>query len=791
MRVMEFVKLNTDPKVSPKAVVQGKYYRISVLTAGLIRFEYSKSGIFEDRATQSVINRNFPVPEFQAEETDAGIRIRTEKLEIRYDGNKFSPEGLSVKMGNGHLWHYGEEPRDLRGTTRTLDGADGAVPLGHGLISREGFSVLYDRSPVVLLSNGWVGRREAPEEDFYFWGYGHRYQECLKDFYRLCGPTPLLPRFVFGNWWSRYHRYSGEEYKNLVRRFEKEKIPFSVAVIDMDWHRVDDVPAEYGSGWTGYTWNRKLFPDPREFLEWLHRHGLKVTLNVHPADGIRAYEEAYPRIAEKMGIDPKTKEPVPFDVTDPHFMKVYFNDLCHPMEREGVDFWWLDWQQGTSTKIPGLDPLWMLNHYYYLDSRWKGTRALTFSRYAGIGSHRYPIGFSGDTIISWNSLKFQPYFTANASNIGYGWWSHDIGGHMKGTRDDELMARWIQLGVFSPINRLHSTNNPFSGKEPWNFNPTVEQVMIRYLRLRHALIPYLYTMNRIASYEGQPLIRPMYYLEPDREEAYHVPNNYYFGTQLMVSPITEKSDPKACVGKALTWIPEGTWYDFFRGRRYRGGFLRNLWRPIEEIPVLAKSGAVIPLKDMSEYDNSTQNPVSLEVRVYPGKKGSFILWEDDGKKAEVRPEDWASTHLSLKTEEGNTVFSVGSARGNTAVLPKTRNWKICFYGVENADPSVSLGGEHLPAETDYCRKSHCIRVTLRSVPVEKDLSIVFRGPLKEAVPDRKAEAYEILLRSQISNDLKVAVYRVVCEKGSGAVATLEAMGLPEAIFGALCEILTA
>ena len=98
----------------------------------------------------------------------------------------------------------------------------------------------------------------------------------------------------------------------------------------------------------------------------------------------------------------------------------------------------------------------MLNHYHYLDSGRRGNRRLTFSRYAGLGSHRYPIGFSGDTVISWDSLDFQPYFTATASNVGYGWWSHDIGGHMKGTKDDELATRWVQLGVFSPINRLHS-----------------------------------------------------------------------------------------------------------------------------------------------------------------------------------------------------------------------------------------------------------------------------------------------------------------------------------------------
>ena len=147
------------------------------------------------------------------------------------------------------------------------------------------------------------------------------------------------------------------------------------------------------------------------------------------------------------------------------------------MEDEGVDFWWLDWQQGTNTKVEGLDPLWMLNHYHFLDSAREGKRPMTFSRYAGVGSHRYPVGFSGDTVISWESLAFQPYFTNTASNIGYGWWSHDIGGHMQGTRDDELEARWYQYGVFAPINRLHSTQNEYIVKEPWRFRKEVCETM--------------------------------------------------------------------------------------------------------------------------------------------------------------------------------------------------------------------------------------------------------------------------------------------------------------------------
>ena len=112
-----------------------------------------------------------------------------------------------------------------------------------------------------------------------------------------------------------------------------------------------------------------------------------------------------------------------FDLTNPDFVDAYF-DMHHRMEAEGVDFWWLDWQQGGVTRQKGLDPLWMLNHMHYLDSGRGGNWPLTFSRYAGPGSHRYPVGFSGDTIVTWESLAFQPQFTATASNIGYGWGPH-------------------------------------------------------------------------------------------------------------------------------------------------------------------------------------------------------------------------------------------------------------------------------------------------------------------------------------------------------------------------------
>ena len=794
MNLKKFV-LEGNPVCRKEAVIVGDHFRITMLTTALIRFEYSEDGGFEDRATQMVCNRDFPVPEFRVSDGGEELHIYTKDLEIHYDRQKFSPSGLMIRVAGGkaseRVWHYGDEPKDLLGTARTLDEADGEIPLSHGIMSRNGFSVLDDSHTMAMGEDGMVEPRQGNRADFYFFGYGHRYVECLQDFYRLCGKTPLLPRYTFGNWWSRYHKYTETEYKELVERFEKEEVPFSVAVVDMDWHLVEDVPPVYGSGWTGYTWNKKFFPNPPEFMDWLHKHGYKITLNVHPADGVRAYEEAYPRVAEKMGIDPASKEPVLFDMTDPKFIETYFEELHHPMEEEGVDFWWLDWQQGTVTKVPGLDPLWMLNHYHYLDSKWKGKRALTFSRYAGPGSHRYPVGFSGDTFITWESLKFQPYFTANASNIGFGWWSHDIGGHMFGYRDDELTARWVQLGVFSPMNRLHSTDNPFNGKEPWKYNQIVETVMKNFLKLRHKLVPYLYTMNRRASRAGLPLVQPMYYLEPEREETYEVPNNYYFGTEMMVSPITDKLDPVTGLAGAKTWIPQGIWYDFFNGRAYKGGRKVNLWRDIYEMPVLVREGSIIPLKDMEGYDNSIENPEKLEVLVYPGKSGEFVLWEDGGDTPEDLDENWVSTRMTKTADENGTVFIVEAAQGNTAVIPQKRSWKIRFCNIQDKPQEVTVNGQvYKDAEFAEDKKLHGTIVILKDVPADAQVKVTFAADAAVYQRDYAEEVYEILEKAQITYAQKTDVYKVVKELGTEAVPVLVSMNLNPSLLGVLMEILT-
>ena len=830
------------PAMSPTTTLQGEHWRIGLITESLIRLEWSDSGEFEDRATLMAVDRAFlpsGAVDYTTGERDGMLVVETPALRLTYDRKPFSKEGLTIVVkgvpdSQFNTWHYGDDPKgNLGGTARTLDEADGAIPLGQGVISRDGWAVLDDSAsnvfvtadadgnlPDGVVAYGGIGvaPRDHRETDIYFFGYGRRYREAVHDFQKLSGPAPLLPRFALGNWWSRYYRYSQDEYLDLMDRFKAEGIPFTTSVIDMDWHLVDDVDPRFGSGWTGYTWNRKLFPDHRAFLEGLHDRGLKTTLNVHPRDGIRAFEEPYAKAAATVGVDAEAQEPVEFDLTNPRFVRAYF-DMHHDLETEGVDFWWLDWQQGGVTRQPGLDPLWVLNHLHYLDSGRDGRWPLTFSRFAGPGSQRYPVGFSGDTVVTWKSLKFQPYFTATASNIGYGWWSHDIGGHMFGYRDEELEARWYQLGVFSPINRLHSTCSPFSGKEPWNFHEPVRSAMVDVLRLRQALMPYLYTMNWRAAVDGDPIVEPMYWANPNLGESYEVPDEFRFGTELVVAPVVDPMDKASMRGKADAWLPQGDWFDFFDGRRYvaadPAGRRLAVWRTIDRIPVFTKAGGIVPMQS-DPLSDMTVNPRALDVVVFPGADGSFAMREDSGEFREVCADAAAAqesatavTAMTWQWDDGRSPqFVIEASTGNTSVVPERRDWTLIFRGVARSAMQVIVGGEAWDKDlvgttvVDYDAETLSLSVKLYDVPSSSRIQVLFPQGLALAESPVEADCERILFAAQMLYTTKEHAMAQISRYGVAAIPGLRTLEreqrnerdffqshMPESVIGALEEVL--
>lgn len=795
----EIYRMKTTPAACPDNMVTGEHYRITVLTQGLLRLEYSPDGIFEDRPTQTVLHRDFPKTDFRVVRGQGKLELYTQCLHLVYDEKPFSAQGLSIQITGAFteynsIWRYGQKVGDLGGTARTLDEANGAIPLGPGILSRSGFAVLDDSTSQILLEDGWLEPRKKDIQDLYFWGYGHDYTQALQDFYRLCGATPMLPRFALGNWWSRYYRYTQDSYLELMDRFQQENIPFTVGVIDMDWHLVDIDP-KYGSGWTGYTWNRELFPDPPSLLAELHRRGMKVTLNVHPADGVRAHEEQYLPMAKEMGVDWQAEDPVACDPADPKFLEAYFKYLHHPLEEQGVDFWWIDWQQGSLCKVEGLDPLWIFNHYHFLDSGRDGKRPMTFSRYAGPGSHRYPVGFSGDTIVTWESLQFQPYFTANASNIGYGWWSHDIGGHMHGYRNDELVTRWVQLGVYSPINRLHASNSPFQGKEPWRYKGEARQVMSEALRERHRLVPYLYTMNYRAWKEGAPLVEPLYYRWSEAPEAYEHKTQYCFGTQLMVAPITSPRIEGLNVAKVAAWLPEGTWYDVYTGMVYTGGRTLDLYRSLDSIPVLAPAGAILPLTDEISGTQAASNPASLRIKVFAGADGDFTLYEDDNTTQKYLDGVCVTTPMTYREGDGRAVFTVHPAQGERSLIPEKRSFTVELMGFADAAGAVEakVDGAAALTRASYDAFRRVLTVAVEDVPVEAGVEICLSLEHRVEGNDTVERCFRFLDQAEVEFDLKDAIYRCITQESRTSVllGQLQAMELDRDLYGALMELLTA
>ena len=723
-------------------------------------------------------------------------KITINKIEITTKKNIFtcstvSGKVLSIKLADGRtIKNY--KSGNLKGTSRTLD-ITAIDKVGDGVCSRNGVALLDDSKTLAMKPDGTILPRDNKESDVYYFAYGNDYIGATTDLYNLTGKVPLIPRYALSNWWSRYKDYSQEEYLNLMDKFKEEEIPITVATVDMDWHWVkikekfgkdshkmskhlnfmEYVYDVWSTGWTGYSFNTELFPDPDGFLKKLKDDNYRVTFNIHPSMGVRWFEDQYKEMCEAMGQDPKTKEPVKFDITDKKFTEKYFDILHHPFEKKGVDFWWIDWQQGKNTAVKGLDPLWALNHYHFLDNAKDNHRPLILSRFCGAGSQRYPLGFSGDTTQTWKSLDYQPGYTATASNVAYPWWSHDIGGHCMGIKDDELYLRWVQLGVFSPVMRLHSTNNEFMGKEPWNYSTSVRKIATDALRLRHRLLPYIYTMNYRTHTECRAICEPMYYAYPEDENAYNCRNEFFFGTELIVAPITQRTSPKTNMASVKVWIPEGRYTDVFTGRIYSGNKFVEMYRDLETIPVLAKEGAIIPL-DVNDRTNDCSNPEKLELLVYRGNN-TFTLYEDDGETLSYRDGEYLKTAFTV-AENGNTVsFKIAKAEGTASVVPATRTYVVSFKDIVSAE--VTVNG----AKADAKSVNGTLEVIV-TAGADATTEIVMSNCVFLKNEDRRQALIHTVAKFQTLNDTKNKFKKMLT---TGRIPS----GIPKEFAGAIREVM--
>ncbi|MCR5696750.1 MAG: DUF5110 domain-containing protein [Marinilabiliaceae bacterium] len=767
-----------SPQQSDKAIAlnkniawQDQQVRFTVITDGVIRMEYAADGKFTNNPSFVATIREYPKSNFTVKETEQFVLISTPKMCMSYQKGtgRFTANNLSIQSDNTlsktFVWHPGDEQKEnLGGTYRTLDCYDGNeffswvdgkftqgndMPLEKGLLARDGWTLIDDSEG--LLFGGdvndasqpglpWVKERNndntsdenGKSQDWYFMAYGHDYKQALNDFTVFAGRIPLPPRFVFGYWWSRYWSYSDAEMRKVVEDFKAYNIPLDVLVVDMDWHWVE----QGKGGWTGYTWNDRLFPSPEKFLQYLKDNDLKITLNLHPADGVPAYEDKYAQLAEFLGRDPKSTETIPYVGSDSMFMRGWLDKMLLPLQKQGVDFWWLDWQQQLQdSKIPSLSNTWWINYCVFDNQRRTQPehRPMLYHRWGGLGNHRYQIGFSGDAYSTWSSLAFQPYFNSTASNVGYGYWSHDLGGHMfvagDNVLDRELYTRWMQLGTYLPVMRSHSTKNASMKKEPWNLGPEYQPIVTAAIKQRYTLAPYIYTAAREAFESGVSICRPLYYDYPEAEEAYAADfrNEYMFGSQMLVAPITAPMHDG--VSTVKVWLPEGEWFETATGTLLKGGQVHERRFLIDEYPVYVKAGSIIPTTG-TDVKNLASCDDKICIDIYPGAKESEgVFYEDNGNDRDYA-NNYATTRFASKSEGNMQTITLGARQGNYDGMPAKRSYAARVYGV--AIPSeVIMDGR--PVEYSYDPAQLALTVEMGNPNPTTEHTLVITYP--ENVPE--------------------------------------------------------
>lgn len=757
-----------NAQAESKAIYKGVNYRISVITERVVRLEYSPEGKFVDEPTQLIKKRNLGYPEFRVNQDTNFIEITTKYFRLTYAkrqpfvGTKMDPmKNLKITLmarekDRQRDWYYNHpEARNMNGNLVSID-IPGSKILNRGLYSLEGFASINDTPNKILNPDGTFAERPAGSVDIYVFMYDKDFKQALLDYYKMTGFPELIPRYALGNWWCKNTDYNDESLETLVKKFEKKKIPLSVILLDNDWH-YRNVGNNIGLK-TGFTFNKSLFPKPTETIKKIHEKNIRFGLKVNPKEGFYPHELYYNQACSYLGID--GNKIITFDPLNPKLMDIYFKVFLHPLENLGVDFFWSDYDGNLN-----LTNLWFNNHYMYLDSgRNPAKRPMLLARNAIYAPQRYPILYGGSSEITWEELKKLPMRYLNAANLGVSWWSFDVGGNHGGVEESELYIRCLELGVFSPILRFHSARGKYYKKEPWVWDPKTQSIAADYLRLRHRLIPYLYTEAYNYTKSGTPLIQPFYYnyLWTYDDDLYK--NQYYFGSQLLVCPILTKKDPVMDRTIHRFFIPDGTWYDFTTGKKFLGNKKYVSFYKDEDYPVFAHAGSIIPLSNRSDYNN-TGIPTDMEIHIFPGVSNTYNLYDDDGVTSLYKEGYYLKTSIDYNYLKNNYTVIFRSIDGKSGIVPPRRNYKVVFRNVKKADEvNAYFNNEKISCKSSVDGNDFIVEV--KQVPTIGQLTISCKGNDIEidAVRVINDDIRSILVDLKINTYLKEEIDKIMFSK---------------------------
>ena len=758
---VDYSKATSDKK----AVVQGSRFRISVISERVVRLEFSPNGQFLDRPTQLVRKRNIGLPDFSVRQDANVLEISTKYFALSYIkeqpfvGTKVDPMKnlkitlLSRERDRRKDWYVGHpEARNLLGNMVSVD-VNIPINLQKGLYSIDGFASIDDSYSKIIDEDGTLVDALPNHFDMYVFMYDKDFRQTLFDYFKMTGAPALIPRFALGNWWSRNTIYNDESIHNLIRHFERDTIPISVMLFDHDWHIRNTGPDKKIR--VGYTFNSELIRDPKSMISEFHRRGIRVGLVVNPTGGIYPHEMYYPQASQYLGVTDNSV--IPFDPLNPKHIDVLFKMFLHPLEAQGVDFFWND-----STGNMDVTQLWSLNHYMYLDSgRNSNKRAMILARGGVFAPHRYPVLYGGSSEVSWKELKNLPFKYLNAANIGVSWWSHDVGGNHGGIEDGELYLRYVQLSTFGPILRFHGARGRYYKREPWLWDAKTFSITANYLRLRHRLIPYIYTEAYNYTKSGVPLIQPFYYnyMWVYDDDIYR--NQYYFGSQLLVCPILEPKDPVMNRSVHKFFVPDGVWYDWVTGKKFPGNKKYVSFFKEDDYPVFAHAGSIIPLSNRSDYNNIGL-PTDLEIQIFPGVSNTYTLYEDDGVTSLYREGYFLKTSIDYNYMRDNYTVIIRSIDGKSGIAPERRNYKMVFRNTKLANNVIVYFNNDKLESQNYIDGNDFI-VEVRNVPTIGQLTINCKGRDIEIDTVRLVndELDSVLMDLKINTYLKEDIARII------------------------------
>lgn len=632
----------------------------------------------------------------------------------------------------------------LGGYRRDLDTANGSVKTNPGLLYQDGWSLLddsasahYDQATDTVTPAGDHGGEQY--QDGYVFGYGTDHRHALQELAVLTGPTKLLPRWAYGVWYSEYYDRSQADYEAIAKEFGKQGVPVDVMAIDTDY-KVGSPTNEGDSKWDGWSVDPSRIPDMTGLLSDWHAEGIHNTLNIHPSISSQDPEFAAAQATAKGKLTKGDGDRYLFDWSDPDQLQAYF-DLHTSLQPEGVDMWWLDWCCSENSKYSanGVTPDAFINQQYakYTD-RALGGRGLAFSRAYGsltAGGYGNPqavptgpwadkrttVHFTGDTTSSWDMLLAEVGYTPGESAAtGLASISHDIGGHNgaqygiagkePGTTQlpEDLYARWVQLGTFQPIDRLHSNH---SDRLPWQYPAAANASAKQFLNLREDLLPLTYTLAAQATATGTPILQPLYLQYPEAQQSYaQAGSEYLYGKDVLVAPVTTANDASGRATRSV-WFPAGSsWTDWFTGKTYAGGTTADVTTGLDSMPVFVRSGGIVPTR--SHHVTNDAAPLdAVTLTVATGANGSFDLHEDAGEDtaptartgatttADVRGKaaaSSASTAVRYTRQATGGTLTVDPAVGSFAGQVQDRSWTATFTDADRPR-SVLVDGRTVPA----------------------------------------------------------------------------------------------